>query len=133
MPNNQVNVTDLNRGEFTTAPILLLRFLRDLEVLGDELRNAEETIGQPAWTYQEPLAKRLSRVGVSHQKIEEFCAWTRTISGLISDDSRDENQLARIVAAEAAGLKLLEDLVASLRNGKYQGREEAALSEAITA
>ena len=103
MPNNQVNVTDLNRGEFTKAPILLLRLLRDLEVLGDELRNAEETIGQPAWTYQDPLAKRLSRVGVSDQKIEDFCAWTRTISSLISDDSRDENQLARIVAAEAAG------------------------------
>jgi hypothetical protein len=45
MPNNQMNVTDFNRDEFTTAPILLLRLLRDLEVLGDELRNAEETIG----------------------------------------------------------------------------------------
>ena len=133
MPNHQVNVTDSNRGEFTTAPILLLRLLRDLEVLGDELRNAEETIGQPAWTYQDPLAKRLSRVGVSDQKIEDFCAWTRTISSLICDDSRDENQLARIVAAEAAGLKQLEDLVASLRDANYQGREESALSETIAA
>ena len=133
MPNNQVNVTELNRGESTTAPLLLLRLVRDLEVLGDELWIAEETIGQPVWTYQDPLAERLRRVGVSDQKIEDFSAWTRTISSLISDDSRDENQLAKIVAAEAAGLKLLADLVASLRNGNYQGREETALSEAIAA
>jgi hypothetical protein len=72
-------------------------------------------------------------VGVSDQKIEDLSAWTRTISSLISDDSRDENQLAKIVAAEAAGLKLIADLVASLRNGNYQGREEAALSGAIAA
>ena len=133
MPNNQVNVTELNHGESTTAPLLLLRLVRDLEVFGDELWTAEETIGQSVWTYQDPLAERLRRVGVSDQKIEDFSAWTRTISSLISDDSRDENQLAKIVAAEAAGLKLLADLVASLRNGNYQGREEAAPSEVIAA
>jgi hypothetical protein len=133
MPNNQVNVTELNRGESTTAPLLLLRLVRDLEVLGDELWIAEEAIGQPVWTYQVPLAERLRSVGVSDQKIEDLSAWTRTISSLVSDDSRDENQLAKIVAAEAAGLKLLADLVASLRNGNYQGREETALSEVIAA
>ena len=37
MPNNQVNVSELSRGESTTAPLLLLRLVRDLEVLGDEL------------------------------------------------------------------------------------------------
>ena len=133
MPNNQVNVTELNGGESTTAPLLLLRLVRDLEVLGDELWTAEETIGQPVWTYQDPLAERLRRVSVSEQKVEDFSAWTRTISSLISDDSRDENQLAKIVAAEAAGLKLLADLVASLRNGNHQSREESGLSEAIAA
>ena len=107
--------------------------MRELEVLGDELRNAEETIGQPAWTYQDPLAERLRRVGISDQKVEDFNAWRRTISSLTSDDSRDENQLERIVAAEAAGLKLLADLIASLRNGNYQSREESAPSETITA
>ena len=133
MPNNQVNVTELNRAESNTATLHLLRLMRDLEVFGDELLTAEETIGQSVWTYQDPLAERLRRVGVSDQKIEDFSAWTRTISSLISDDSRDENQLAKIVAAEAAGLKLLADLVASLRNGNYQGREEAAPSEVIAA
>ena len=133
MPNNQVSVTELNRGESTTAPLLLLRLVRDLEVLGEELWTAEESMRQPVWTYQDPLAERLRRVGVSDQKIEDFSAWTRTISSLISDDSRDEHQLAKIVAAEAVGLKLLADLVASLRNGNYQGREEAAPSEVIAA
>jgi hypothetical protein len=47
----------------------------------------------------------------------------------LSDDSRDENQLERIVAAEAACLKLRADLIASLRNGNYQSREESAPSE----
>ena len=133
MPNNPVNVTELNRAESNTAPLHLLRLMRDLEVLGDELWTAEEAIGQPVSTYQDPLAERLRRVGVSDQKIENFSAWTRTISTLISDDSRDENQLAKIVAAEAAGLKLLTDLVASLRNGNHQSREETALLEAIAA
>ena len=62
-----------------------------------------------------------------------FGAWTRTISSLISDDSRDENQLAKIVAAEAAGLTLLAELVASLKKGDHQGREESVLSETIAA
>ena len=133
MPNNQVNVTDLNREDFTTAPLLLLRLMRDLEVLGNELWIAEEAIGRPVSTYQDPLADRLRRVGVSDQKIEDFSAWTRTISSLISDNSHDENQLAKIVAAEASGLKLLADLVASLRNDNYQSGDETALSEAIAA
>jgi hypothetical protein len=72
-------------------------------------------------------------VGVSDQKIEDFRAWTRTISSLTSDNSRDGNQLAKIVAVEAAGLKLLADLVVSLRNGNHQSCEETALSEAIAA
>jgi hypothetical protein len=133
MPNNQVNVTDLNREDFTTAPLLLLRLMRDLEVLGNELWIAEEAIGRPVSTYQDPLAERLRRVGVSDQKIEDFSAWTRTISSLISENSHDENQLAKIVAAEASGLKLLADLVASLRNDNYQSGDETALSEAIAA
>src|ERR1700752_1517536 len=106
MPNNQVNVIELNRAESST-PLHLLRLMRDLEVFGDELLTAEETIGQSVWTYQDPLAERLRRVGVGDQKVEDFTAWRRTISSLISDDSRDENQLAKIVAAEAAGLTLL--------------------------
>jgi hypothetical protein len=122
MPNNQVNVSELSRGESTTAPLLLLRLVRDLEVLGDELWTAEQAMGQPVSTYQDPLAERLRRMGISDQKIEDFSAWTRAISSLIPDDSRDENQLAKIVAAEAAGLKLLADLVASLRNGAHQSR-----------
>jgi hypothetical protein len=109
VPNNQVNATELNRGESATAPLLLPRLVRDLEVLGDELWIAEETLGQPVWTYQDPLEERLRRVGVNNQKIEDFSAWTRTISSLISDDLRDENQLARIIAAEAAGLKLIAE------------------------
>ena len=132
MPNNQVNITDLNSGDFTTAPLLLLRLMRDLEVLGDELWIAEEAIGKTVWS-QDPIVERLRRVGVSDQKIEDFRAWTRTISRLISHNSRDGNQLAKIVAVEAAGLKLLADLVVSLRNGKHQSCEETALSEAIAA
>ena len=132
MPNNQVNITDLNSGDSTTAPLLLLRLMRDLEVLGDELWIAEEAIGKTVWT-QDPIVERLRRVGVSDQKIEDFRAWTRTISSLTSDNSRDGNQLAKIVAVEAAGLKLLADLVVSLRNGNHQSCEETALSEAIAA
>ena len=131
MPNNQVNATELNRGESATAPLLLLRLVRDLEVLGDELWIAEETLGQPVWTYRDPLEERLRRVGVNNQKIEDFSAWRRTISSITSDDSRDENQLAKIVAAEAAGLTLLAELVAALKKGDRQGRE--GFSEAIAA
>jgi hypothetical protein len=127
MPNNQMNVTEASRGEPTTAPLLLLRLMRDLEVLANELWTAEETIGQPVSTYRDPLAERLRRVGVGDQKIEDFSAWTRTITSLISDDTRDESHLTTIVAAEEAGLKLLADLIASL------SLEETSLPEAIAA
>jgi hypothetical protein len=133
MPNNQMNVTEASRGESTTAPLLLLRLMRDLEVLANELWTAEETTGQPVSTYRDPLAERLRRVGVSDQKIEDFGAWTGIISSLISDDSRDESQLSRIIAAEEAGLNLLADLVASLRGRNHKSLEETSLPEAIAA
>ena len=107
--------------------------MRDLEVLGDELRIAEELIGQPASGYQDPLGGRLRRVGVSDQRVEDFSAWRRTISNLTSDDSRDENQLTKIIAAEAAGATILAELVASLKKGDDQGREARVLPEAIAA
>jgi hypothetical protein len=133
MPNNQVNVAELNRRDASSAPLRLLRLMRDLEVFADELCNTEETIGQPVWTYQDPLVERLRRVGISDQKVEDFNAWRRTISSLTSDDSRDENQLAKIVAAEAAGLTLLAELVASLRKGTHQSPDTSVQSEAIAA
>ena len=133
MPNNQVNVAELNRRDSSSAPLRLLRLMRDLEVFADELCTAEETIGQPVWTYQDPLAERLRRVGVSDQKVEDFSAWRRTISSLTSDDSRDENQLAKIVAAEDAGITLLAELLASLRKRTHQSREASVQSEAIAA
>ena len=132
MPNNQVNVTELNLAS-KTAPLRLLMLMRDLEVFGDELWIAEERVGQPVWTYQDPLTERLRRVGVSDQMVEDFSAWRRTISGLITDHSRDENQLAKIVAAEAAGLTLFAELVATLRKGNRQSREASSLAEAIAA
>ena len=48
-----------------------------------------------------------------------------------SAGSRDENQLAKILAAVVAGLTLLAELVASLRKGTHQSREADA--EAIAA
>ena len=134
MPNNQVNVAELNRRDASSALHRVCSGLwRDLEVFAGELCNAEETIGQPVWTYQDPLVERLRRVGISDQKVEDFNAWRRTISSLTSNNSRDENQLAKIVAAEAAGLTLLAELVASLRKGTHQSRDTSVQSEAIAA
>jgi hypothetical protein len=130
MPDTQVNVTQLNRGQSTTAPLRLLELMRDLEVLGGELRIAEQMMGLPVWGYQDPLAERLRRVGVSDQRIEDFSAWRRTISSLTSDDSRNENQLAKIIAAEAVGATLLAELVVSLKKGNDRNRE---VSEPIAA
>jgi chemotaxis response regulator CheB len=99
----------------------------------DLAQQATERLGQPVWTYHDPLVERLRRVGVSNQKVEDFSAWRRTISSLTSVDSRDENQLAKIVAGETAGLTLLAELVASLRKGTHQSREATVQSEAIAA
>src|SRR5262249_40375134 len=109
---------ELTRGESTTAPLLLLRLIRDLAVLDEELRIAQDTKGHPVWTHQDPLAERLRRVGVGDQKVEDFIAWRRTVSSLATDDSRDENQLAKIVAAEATGLTLFAELIASMKKGE---------------
>jgi hypothetical protein len=49
---------------------------------------------------------------------------------LTSDDSRNENQLAKIIAAEAAGARLLAELVVTLKKGNHPNRE---LSEPIAA
>ena len=113
------------------APLVAnFELMRDLAVLEEQLRTTEDAMGEPASRYQDPLAERLWRAGVSDQKIEDFGAWTRILSGLISDDSRDESQLSRIVAAEEAGLKLLADLVASLRGRNHKSLEETSLPEA---
>jgi hypothetical protein len=81
-----MNVTELNPGTLTIAPLFLLKLMRDLALL------EENTIGLPVSSYQVPLAERLCRVGVGDQKVEDFIAWRRSISSLI------------IVAVEAAGI-----------------------------
>ena len=124
MPNIQENATELN-----TAPsLLLLELIRDLAVLDAELQVADEAIGQ----YQDALTDRLSRAGVSDQKVEDFRAWRQTISGLVSSNSRDEDHLAKITAAETAGLALFADLAGCLRKRNQQKRNDC-LTEALAA
>ena len=91
MQNDKMNVTELCSGNRRTmAPLFLLQLMRDLAVLEEQLRTAEDAMGGPASRYQDPLAERLWRVGVSNQKIENFIAWRRSISSLITEGSNDE-------------------------------------------
>jgi hypothetical protein len=126
MLNGQVNVTELSRG--TQAPLLLLKLMGDLAALDQELQTAEDRTGQPVSTYQDAFAERLCRVGVSDQKIDDFSRWQQTISSLIADNSGDEDQLAKIIAAETAGLAVFADLIAVLK-----GSEHYSLSKVIAA
>jgi hypothetical protein len=86
--------------------------------------------GRPVIAFSDALANPLSGSVAWELAIKRS---KRTIASLTSDDSRDENQLAKIVAAEAAGLTLLTELVASLRKGTHQSREASVQSEAIAA
>jgi hypothetical protein len=125
MQNNQTNATEVNPEDLATAPLLLLKLMRDLAVLEEELQAVENTLGQPVSSYQDPLVERLCRVGVGDQKVEDFIAWRRTISSLISDGSGDENKLAKITAAEATGLALFTELITSMKS-RDDGRLLAA-------
>ena len=107
------------------APLLLLELSRDLAVLGEALRTTEDTLGQPFSCFQDPLAERLSCVGVGDQKVEDFVSWWRSISNLITDGSNDETQLAKITAAEAAGIAVFAELIASIKSGGDHGRAPA--------
>jgi hypothetical protein len=71
--------------------------------------------GRSIGTSQAPLRDRLIRSGVSTQKIETFVTWRQTLAGLACSESRDEDHLAEIAAAEKAGLTLLGELVDHLR------------------
>jgi hypothetical protein len=79
------------------------------------------------------LFGRIEILSRSDYVVWELALKTSKISSLLSDDSRDENQLAKIVAAEAAGLTLLAELVASLKEGDHHGRQESVPAEAIAA
>jgi hypothetical protein len=110
MPQSNVAETTLD----------LCHLMRDLEVFACELLIAEEAEGQSAegrsiGTSQAPLRDRLIRSGVSTQKIETFVTWRQTLAGLACSESRDEDHLAEIAAAEKAGLTLLGELVDHLR------------------
>jgi hypothetical protein len=102
--------------------------MRDLAILEEELRTVEDAMGQSISRYQDPLAERLCRVGVSDQKVEDFVAWRRTISNLIADGSSDENKLAKVTAAESAGLALFAEIITSMKNDEHHGRLLAAQS-----
>jgi hypothetical protein len=124
MQNDQMNVTALCSGNRRTmAPLFLLQLMRDLAVLEEQLRTAEDAMGGPASRYQDPLAERLWRVGVSNQKIENFIAWRRSISSLITEGSNDEARLGTIIAAETAGMAVFAELIASIKSGEEHGRQ----------
>jgi hypothetical protein len=122
MQNDQLNATQLCSGSRTMAPLLLLELMRDLAVLEEQLRTTEDAMGEPASRYQDPLAERLWRVGVSDQKIENFIAWRRSISSLIAEGPNDEAHLGRIIAAETAGMAVFTELIASIKSGEEHVR-----------
>ena len=95
MKNDQMFATELVPGKLATAPLLLLELMRDLAVLEEELRTIEDAMDRSISRYQDPLAERLRRVGVSDQKVEDFIAWRRTISNLIADGGSDEKKRRR--------------------------------------
>jgi hypothetical protein len=101
----------------STIPLGLCYLMIDLEVMAAELLVAEDGLGR---THQGSLADRLSRVGVSNQKVEKFSAWRQTVSGLAGGDSRAEDHLAQIAAAEKAGLDLLDEIIEYLKTRKQQ-------------
>ena len=51
MQNDQMNVTELCSGNRTMAPLFLLQLMRDLAVLEEQLRTAEDAMGGPVSTY----------------------------------------------------------------------------------
>jgi len=126
MKNDQMFATELVPGKLARAPLLLLELMRDLAVLEQELRTIEDAMGRSISRYQDPLAERLRRVGVSDQKVEDFVAWRRTISNLIADGCSDENKLAKITAAESAGLALFAEIITSMKRDEHHGRLLAA-------
>ena len=79
------------------------------------------------------MTARLTRVGVTTQKIEDFSAWEKIISGLIFSNSRDEDHLAKIAAAEKAGLTLLEGLIGELKKRNQQERATSNLMSNLAA
>jgi hypothetical protein len=114
MPSNQERPTEM------TPTLGLLHLMVDLEVLSAELQVAEEAMGRPIWAYRDSVTDRLTRVGVTTQKIDNFSVWQGIISGLTSSDSRDEAHLAKISAAEKAGLIVLTGLIAELRQRNHR-------------
>jgi hypothetical protein len=127
MPINQEPPTEM------TPTLGLLHLIIDLEVLSAELQVAEEAIGRPNWAYRDSVTDRLTRVGVTTQKIENFSVWQGTISGLTSSNSRDESHLAKISAAEKAGLIVLTGLIGELRQRNQQKRATGALTGNLAA
>jgi len=116
----QHNISELAPGNYAVAPLLLVELMRDLAVLEEELRSAEDNLGLPASSYQDPLAQRLSRLGVSDQDVQRFVAWRLSLSSLIAEEPNDELQLAKIVVAEDAGRAVFAEVIASVTNaGKH--------------
>jgi hypothetical protein len=114
MPNPENYTAESSKS---TIPLGLCYLMIDLEVMAAELLVAEDGLGR---THQGFLADRLSRVGVSNQKVEKFSAWRQTVSGLAGSDSRAEDHLAQIAAAEEAGVDLLDEIIEYLKMGNRQ-------------
>ena len=125
MPNVQSN-----NGE---AILGLCYLMRDLEILVSELFIAEEAEGLPVGTYLAPLSDRLSCIGVDDQKIANFNAWRLTLSGLTGSDSRDDNHLAKIAAAEKSGSILLAELIEDIRTRDQQTKASNGRVNALAA
>ena len=79
------------------------------------------------------VTDRLTRVGVTTQKIEDFSAWEGAISGLTSITSHNEAHLAKIAAAEKAGLIVLTSLIGELRQRNQQKRATGTLTTNLAA
>ena len=80
------------------------------------------------------MTDRLTRVGVTTQKDQkDFSASEGTIAGLTSITTHNEAHLAKIAAAEKAGLMVLTSLIGELRQRNQQKRATATLTTNLAA
>jgi hypothetical protein len=118
MPTKEEIEAELNASEREKAIARLRELMRDWEEFEALIRAAEDKVWQPHWSYNDPLVVRLRRIGLDEETVRRAKEHLDKLALIVSGKALPAEikaEAAELIAAEAAGLDLLNETIRKKR------------------
>ena len=118
MSTKQEIEAELRASYLDKALAELARTIREAREFDAALRAVEKQVWQPEWSFDDPLADRLARVGLGGESIRKLQALLDFLTGTGTDNAvppEIAQRMAEMKSDETSALRQLADVVSDAR------------------